>query len=146
THILKSFNCYSNNVFHLVAPQIGGTSVVEAIARAKAPTDAGEIVIENGAGAGTTNRLSPRAATALLVALERTLKERSLSLADILPVSGIDPGTLEERLVTNPSHRGMVVGKTGTYGDVGASALAGVIRTRRYGEVAFAVLDSWVPV
>lgn len=42
--------------------------------------------------------------------------------------------------------RGTIVGKTGTFGSVGASALAGVLRTRRYGTVTFAVLNHGVPV
>jgi hypothetical protein len=38
------------------------------------------------------------------------------------------------------------VGKTGTFGSVGASALVGVLRTAKYGHVAFAMLNSWLPV
>jgi hypothetical protein len=37
------------------------------------------------------------------------------------------------------------VGKTGTYGDYGASALAGALRTRE-GTVYFAILNHGVPV
>jgi len=42
--------------------------------------------------------------------------------------------------------RGMIVGKTGTFGSVGASSLVGMVQTRRWGPVAFAILDSWLPV
>ena len=143
-HVVKVLNGYSNNVFHLVSEQIGGPAAVEAIARDSVPAAyRDEIKIDNGAGAGTTNRLSPRAATALLAALERELKASGHTLADVLPVSGVDPGTLDERFL---EHRGLMIGKTGTFGDVGSSALAGVLKTRRYGEVRFAVLNSWVPV
>ena len=41
---------------------------------------------------------------------------------------------------------GRVVGKTGTFGSVGASALVGVLRTRRYGLVTFAVLNHGIAV
>jgi D-alanyl-D-alanine carboxypeptidase len=58
-------------------------------------------------------------------------------------VSGVDPGTLKERLL---DHRRFVVGKTGTFGSQGASALVGLLRSRRYGTVAFAVLDHGVAV
>ena len=61
----------------------------------------------------------------------------------MLPVSGIDPGTLEERFRETPA---LVIGKTGTFGSVGASALIGVLRTQRYGTVRFAVLNHGVPV
>jgi D-alanyl-D-alanine carboxypeptidase/D-alanyl-D-alanine-endopeptidase (penicillin-binding protein 4) len=140
--VVKALNCYSNNVFHLAAQHIGGAAAVEQVARAHLPAVPGaEVVIDNGAGAGTTNRLSPRAAVGLLRALAGRLRQHRLALPDALPVSRLDPGTLRERLPA-----GIVVGKTGTFGSVGASALAGVLRTRRYGEVAFAVLNRGVPV
>jgi D-alanyl-D-alanine carboxypeptidase/D-alanyl-D-alanine-endopeptidase (penicillin-binding protein 4) len=144
--ILKALNCYSNNVFHLLSEQIGGPAVVERIARESVPSEMGpEITIDNAAGAGTTNRLSPRATVALLRALERELARAALSLVDVLPVAGVDPGTLRLRLDGAPE-RAAVVGKTGTFGSVGASALAGVVRTRRYGHVTFAVLNRGLPV
>lgn len=146
-HVVKALNGYSNNVFHLVSDKIGGPPVVEAIARSHVPADVqDEILITNGAGGGTTNRISPRAAVAILNALRAELRRHGLTLTDALPVSGYDPGTLEHRLIDDARRRGIVVGKTGTFGSVGACALAGVLRTTRYGDVTFAVLNSWVPV
>lgn len=146
-HVVKALNGYSNNVFHLVSDKIGGPEAVEAIARAHVPPDVrDEILITNGAGGGTTNRISPRAAVAILNALRAELRGHGLGLTDALPVSGYDPGTLEHRLIDASGRRGIVVGKTGTFGSVGASALAGVLRTTRYGDVTFAVLNSWLPV
>jgi len=143
-HVVKWLNGYSNNVFHYASASIGGPAAVETIARASVP-DAfrDEITIENGAGGGTTNRLSPRVAVALLRALDRTLIATQHTVTDVLPVSGVDPGTLHERLLDRPR---FVVGKTGTFGSVGASALAGLVRSRRYGTVAFAVLNHGVAV
>jgi D-alanyl-D-alanine carboxypeptidase/D-alanyl-D-alanine-endopeptidase (penicillin-binding protein 4) len=144
--ILKAFNSYSNNVFHPFSEVIGGPAAVQAIAIESVPPAArAGIRIDNAAGAGTTNRLSPRAAVELVVALERELAKHRLTLADVLPVAGVDAGTLHERL-DDPTCRATVVGKTGTYGDVGASALAGVVHTERWGQVTFAVLDRGVPV
>jgi D-alanyl-D-alanine carboxypeptidase len=40
----------------------------------------------------------------------------------------------------------VVVGKTGTYGSEGACALAGALRTSRFGIVTFAVLNRGLPV
>jgi D-alanyl-D-alanine carboxypeptidase/D-alanyl-D-alanine-endopeptidase (penicillin-binding protein 4) len=143
-HVLKALAGYSNNVFHFASDAIGGPPVVQEVARAHVPPPLrDEIVIENGAGAGTANRLSPRAAVALLRALVRMLDTTHHGPTDLLPVSGVDPGTLEERLL---DRRRFVVGKTGTFGSVGASALAGLLRTPRYGTVAFAVLNHGVPV
>ncbi|MEO7435962.1 MAG: D-alanyl-D-alanine carboxypeptidase, partial [Candidatus Binatia bacterium] len=105
-----------------------------------------EIVITNGAGAGTTTRISPRAAVALVNALDHELARLGHDLTAVLPVSGIDPGTLHNRLLTAPAGRAIVVGKTGTYGSEGASALAGMLHTTRYGKVTFAVLNRGVAV
>jgi D-alanyl-D-alanine carboxypeptidase/D-alanyl-D-alanine-endopeptidase (penicillin-binding protein 4) len=143
-HVVKALNCYSNNVFHFAADTIGGTGAVERSARTHVPDEMrGEIVIENGAGAGATNRMSPRAAVALLAALRTELARAGADLSAALPVSGIDPGTLQDRLL---EHRGVVVGKTGTFGSLGASALAGALRSPRFGVVLFAVLNHDVPV
>jgi D-alanyl-D-alanine carboxypeptidase/D-alanyl-D-alanine-endopeptidase (penicillin-binding protein 4) len=143
-HVLKVCNGYSNNVLHFASDAIGGPHVVETIARSVVPEALrGEITIDNGAGGGSTNRLSPRAATAILRALDARLTALHGTITDVLPVSGVDPGTLKERLL---DHRRFVVGKTGTFGSQGASALVGLLRSRRYGTVAFAVLDHGVAV
>lgn len=140
--LTKVLNGYSNNVFHLVSDRIGGPTEVERIARAHVPAEmAVEVIIQNAAGAGTTNRMSPRAAVALVEALRREVERHGRALVDVLPVTGIDPGTLRDRLTD-----GLVVGKTGTYGSLGACALAGALRTRRHGRVTFAVLDRGLSV
>jgi D-alanyl-D-alanine carboxypeptidase/D-alanyl-D-alanine-endopeptidase (penicillin-binding protein 4) len=100
-----------------------------------------EIIVQNAAGAGKINRLSPRAAVALVAALERETAAHGLTLRDVLPVSGIDPGTLHRRLGA-----GVVVGKTGTIGSLRASALAGALSTQRHGRILFAVLNHSLPV
>lgn len=144
--IVKALNSYSNNVFHLVSDRIGGPQHVEEIARKHvAAALQSEITITNGAGGGDTNRLSPRAAVALLWALRKELRAHDKDLPSALPVNGLDVGTLQHRFSEDP-YRGRIVGKTGTFGSVGASALVGVLRTAKYGDVAFAVLNSWVPV
>jgi D-alanyl-D-alanine carboxypeptidase/D-alanyl-D-alanine-endopeptidase (penicillin-binding protein 4) len=144
--LVKALNGYSNNIFHSFAERAGGVAAVQEVARASVPADLrDEIVIENGAGAGATNRMSPRAAVAILRALHDELAKHGLALDDVLPVSGVDPGTLGGRL-DDADERGRVVGKTGTYGDYGASALAGVIRTDAGRLVYFAVLNHGVPV
>ncbi|HEX6131017.1 MAG TPA: D-alanyl-D-alanine carboxypeptidase, partial [Actinomycetota bacterium] len=144
--IVKALNSYSNNVFHPLADAVGGVGAVESLARSVVPPAwAGEIRLDNGAGAGATNRLSPRATVAIVDALAGALAARGLDLPDVLPVSGHDVGTLQVRL-DEPPVRGAVVAKTGTYGSLGACALAGVVRTTRWGRVTFAILNRDVPV
>jgi D-alanyl-D-alanine carboxypeptidase/D-alanyl-D-alanine-endopeptidase (penicillin-binding protein 4) len=144
--LMKALNGFSNNIFHPFAERIGGVEVVEQIARASVPAPMrDEIILTNGAGAGASNRLSPRASVELMRALSGEPARHQLTLPDVLPVAGIDQGTLQDRLDA-PDQRGRVVGKTGTYGDYGASALAGAIRTRAHGVVYFAVLNHGVPV
>ena len=78
-------------------------------------------------------------------ALERTLKTRGLSFSDVLPVAGVDAGTLEDRLA-EPRHRGAVVGKSGTVRVLRISTLAGVAYTRKFGRTFFAVMTRGVPL
>jgi D-alanyl-D-alanine carboxypeptidase/D-alanyl-D-alanine-endopeptidase (penicillin-binding protein 4) len=144
--IVKALNGYSNNVFHLLSDRIGGPQAVEALARKHlSPALHSEITITNAAGAGELNRLSPRAAVAILWELRKQLRSHGKDLPSVLPVNGLDAGTLKKRLSEN-RYRGCIVGKTGTFGSVGASALVGVLRTAKYGHVAFAMLNSWLPV
>jgi D-alanyl-D-alanine carboxypeptidase/D-alanyl-D-alanine-endopeptidase (penicillin-binding protein 4) len=144
--LLKALNGYSNNVFGWLAGAAGGIAVVEAEARASVPEAwRDEITLGDGAGTNPRNRLSPRAAVALLRALEREAAASGATLADLLPVAGVDPGTLKARLA-GPGERGRVAAKTGTYGDYGACALAGALRTKSRGVVYFAILNHRVPI
>jgi D-alanyl-D-alanine carboxypeptidase/D-alanyl-D-alanine-endopeptidase (penicillin-binding protein 4) len=144
--IVKALNGHSNNVFHLLSDRIGGPQAVEAIIRKHLPPALhSEVTITNAAGAGELNRLSPRAAVAILWQLQKQLRALGKDLPDVLPVNGLDAGTLKKRL-DEDRYRACIVGKTGTFGSVGAAALAGVLRTRKYGNIAFAVLNSWLPV
>jgi len=144
--LAKSLNDYSNNIFKPLADAAGGATAVQALARSAVPRAMqSEITLGDGAGTDPINRLSPRAAVKLLRALEDELKKSGHALFDILPVAGIDDGTLRRRL-DGPDEVGRVVGKTGTYGDYGASALVGAIPTSNMGTVYFAILNHGVPV
>ena len=143
--LVKALNGFSNNIFADFAQAAGGIAEVESIARASVPAAwRDEIILGDGAGAHRANRLSPRATVAILRALSAELAKSHRTLADVLPVAGIDDGTLRHRF-DEPGEIGHVVGKTGTYGDYGASALAGALRTRDKGLVYFAVLNHGVP-
>jgi D-alanyl-D-alanine carboxypeptidase len=77
----------------------------------------------------------------LLRALRSDLAKYKLTFADIMPVAGIDKGTLEGRFDGDFS-RGSLVGKTGTLGntDGGVSALAGEVNTRN-GKLLFVIFN-----
>jgi D-alanyl-D-alanine carboxypeptidase/D-alanyl-D-alanine-endopeptidase (penicillin-binding protein 4) len=134
-HLLKAMNIYSNNVMaQMMADSVGGAAAVAQRATELTKLPPEEIQMVNGSGLGTENRLSPRAIATLLIATQRYLQARQLTIADIYPVVGRDGGTLEGRQ-TPP---GTVV-KTGTLNEV--SALAGVMPTRERGLVWFAIVN-----
>jgi D-alanyl-D-alanine carboxypeptidase/D-alanyl-D-alanine-endopeptidase (penicillin-binding protein 4) len=144
--LAKQLNDYSNNIFKPLADAAGGAIAVESVARMSVPAAMrAEIRLGDGAGTDARNRLSPRAAVKLLRALEQELARSGHRLVDILPVAGVDAGTLHDRL-NAPDEAGRVVGKTGTFGDFGASALIGAIPTSDRGTVYFAILNHGVPV
>lgn len=144
--LAKSLNDYSNNIFKPLADEAGGAASVESLARSVVPEAMrNEITLGDGAGTDPINRLSPRVTVNLLRALDKELQSSGHALFDILPVAGIDDGTLRHRL-DGPEEMGRVVGKTGTYGDYGASALVGAISTTDQGTVYFAILNHGVPV
>jgi D-alanyl-D-alanine carboxypeptidase/D-alanyl-D-alanine-endopeptidase (penicillin-binding protein 4) len=144
--LVKALNDYSNNVFKPLADAAGGAATVQELARSQLPASMRtEITLGDGAGTDPRNRLSPRAAVRILRALEQELRLTGHSLVDALPVAGFDPGTLQERL-NAAGESGCVVGKTGTFGEYGASALIGALRSRDHGTVYFAILNHGVPV
>lgn len=144
--MVKALDDYSNNIMASLAQEAGGASAVQALARSVVPQRMRtEIILGDGAGEDPHNRLSPRAAVRLLRVLEGQLATTGHTLCDVLPVAGIDAGTLQDRL-NGPSEVGRVVGKTGTYGSYGASALVGAISTTDRGTVYFAILNHGVPV
>ncbi len=144
--MLKSLDDYSNNIVAPLAQAAGGAAAVEALARSVLPTPLrAEITLGDGAGTDARNRMSPRVAVKLLRALEQQLASTGHALPDVLPVSGVDAGTLHDRL-NGPGEAAHVVGKTGTFGEYGASALIGALQTRDQGTVYFAILDHGVPV
>jgi D-alanyl-D-alanine carboxypeptidase/D-alanyl-D-alanine-endopeptidase (penicillin-binding protein 4) len=78
----------------------------------------------------------------ILRALRAELAKHRLTFSDIMPVAGIDPGTLEKRYTVAPA-RGSVVAKTGTLirTDGGASALVGQMRTASGETLLFVIFN-----
>ncbi len=129
--IVKVMMCYSNNfIAERLGDTVGGPYRVAQISAQGAGVPSQEFFLQTASGLGQ-NRVTPKAMMKLLRALRSDLARHKLTFADIMPVAGVDKGTLEGRFDTDFA-RGSVVGKTGTLGntDGGVSALAGEITTR----------------
>ena len=133
--LLKAMNIYSNNTMaEQIATLLGGSGAVRESASTMAGLAPGELNLVNGSGLGMANTMSPRAAVAMTVALQRELAKQGYSIADVLPVSGEDVGTLTDRHL--PATAAV---KTGSLAEV--SALAGMIPTADRGPVWFAIIN-----
>jgi D-alanyl-D-alanine carboxypeptidase len=119
---------------------LGGPFAVARIVQLNAGIQPSEFNIQTSSGLGI-NRVTPAAMMKLLRTFNDTLTQYRMKYSDIMPVAGIDKGTLEERFDTDFS-RGSVVGKTGTLGntDGGVSALAGEMNTRS-GKLLFVIFN-----
>lgn len=133
--ILKQMNVHSDNeIAQMLADNLGGATIVQQQATWAAGVPGEEVQLVNGSGLGVENRMSPRAACAMMQAIGRYLQTAELTVADLFPVSGRDLGTLEYRHI--PPY---AVVKTGTLDSV--IALAGAIPTRDRGLVWFAIIN-----
>jgi len=139
--ILKVTLCYSNNFLaERLGDMLGGPYAVARLVQLNAGIQPQEFSLATASGLGY-NRVSPNAMMKLLHVLRSDLARYRMTFADIMPVAGIDKGTLENRFDTDFSV-GSVVGKTGTLGvtDSGVSALSGEINTRN-GRYLFVIFN-----
>ncbi len=139
--IVKVMMCYSNNfVAERLGDLIGGPYAVARLVQQNTGVQPYEFSLATSSGLGI-NRVSPNAMMKLLRVLRADLARHRMTFADIMPVAGLDRGTLEKRFDTDFSS-GSVIGKTGTLGqtDGGASALAGEINTRN-GKLLFVIFN-----
>ena len=139
--IVKVMMCYSNNfVAERLADMVGGPYAVARIVHQNTGVQPSEFSIATASGLGI-NRVTPAAMMKLLRVFRTDLARYRMTFADIMPVAGLDRGTLEHRFDTDFSS-GSVIGKTGTLGstDGGVSALAGEINTRN-GKLLFVIFN-----
>ena len=140
--VLKVLLCYSNNFMaERIGDTLGGASGVQRYLTQELGLGAGEIRLASTSGLGV-NRVTPRVMMKIFRALRDELAKNNLSPSDIMPVAGIDPGTLEKRY-TDLQSRGSVIAKTGTLirTDGGASALVGQMRTRSGETLLFVIFN-----
>jgi D-alanyl-D-alanine carboxypeptidase/D-alanyl-D-alanine-endopeptidase (penicillin-binding protein 4) len=138
--ILKVLLCYSNNFMaDRIGESLGGPAAVTQRLTRELGIGPGELRLASLSGLGV-NRVSPAVMMKILRELRTELRKYGLSPSVIMPVAGIDPGTLQERFV-GPAWRGSVIAKTGTLvrTDGGASSLVGQLRAAN-GEVLLFVI------
>ena len=123
------------------AERIGGVPKLRKIAVEDIGIPEDSITITSASGLGQ-NRISPKHMMQVLKALETELDRYNMDFQNIMPVAGIDNGTLEKRF-TGESEKGSVVAKTGTLTttDGGVSALVGVMRSQK--EDLYFVIFGW---
>ena len=138
--IVKATMCYSNNFLaERLGDMVGGAFAVARIVQLNAGVSPQEFYLQTSSGLGV-NRVTARAQMKLLRAFRKDLERYKMTFADVMPVAGIDKGTLANRF--NDFSLGSVVGKTGTLGntDAGVSTLTGEINTRN-GKLLFVIFN-----
>ena len=138
--ILKVLLCYSNNFMaDRIGDALGGPEAVRQRLISELQLSPDELKISRLSGLGV-NRASPRTMMKIYRALRAELNKAGLKPAAIMPVAGVDPGTLEDRF-TGLAWRASVIAKTGTLlrTDGGASSLVGQMRAAN-GEVLLFVI------
>jgi D-alanyl-D-alanine carboxypeptidase/D-alanyl-D-alanine-endopeptidase (penicillin-binding protein 4) len=140
--VLKVLLCYSNNFMaERIGDSLGGAQGLRRFLIDAVGVSPSEVSLASTSGLGV-NRLTPPAMMKVYRALIEELAKYQLTAADIMPVAGVDPGTLEKRYTSWPS-RGSVIAKTGTLirTDGGASALVGQMRTKSGETLLFVIFN-----
>jgi len=140
--ILKVLLCYSNNFMaERIGETLGGPESVRQQLSAALNLAPDDLKIATLSGLGV-NRISPRVMMKIYRALVAELQSHQLAPSAIMPVAGIDPGTLEDRF-NGLAWRGSVIAKTGTLlrTDGGASSLVGQMRTASGETLLFVIMN-----
>lgn len=135
--VLKGLNDFSNNwMATMIGNLVGGPDAVERFLKTEVGFKEDEVRFATSSGLGA-NAISPRGTITILRKLIAYLESKGLGVEELLPIAGVDGGTLERRF--NDAFRASVVGKTGTLS--GVSALAGVAYTRQRGPLLFVIYN-----
>ena len=136
-------NAHSDNrIAERLGDAIGGPRAVTRFLVKDVGIPEDEIYIKRTSGLDD-NRITPQGTVQLLRHLVLWLNFNNLLPQDVLPVAGVDVGTLRARF-TNIDYRGSVIGKTGTLPatDGGISTLAGFVYTRDRGVLLFSIFNT----
>ena len=135
--VLKGLNDFSNNwMATVIGDLVGGPDAVERFLKMEVGFKDDEVQFATSSGLGA-NYISPRSTIIILRKLITYLDGKGLTIDQLLPVAGVDAGTLQRRFTD--AYRAAVVGKTGTLS--GVSALAGVAYTRSRGPLLFVIYN-----
>ena len=140
--LLLYMNAHSDNYYaeHL-GQMLGGIEVIEKELESEFKLKEEELIITHASGLDY-NRITPRASIKIFEKMVKLLRSYKMRIEDIMPVMGVDSGTLVTRLVES-SLQGAVIAKTGTLHitDEGASILQGMLYTKEHGPVLFAIFN-----
>jgi len=141
--ILFYQNAHSvNQIAERLGEAVGGPKGIERFLVKDLGVAASDVSITHTSGL-EYNRITPRAVVMMFRELVFWLNLNNMQPQDVLPVAGVDAGTLKRRF-TGEEYRGGVIGKTGTLPatDGGISILAGIVYTRDHGPVLFAIFNT----
>lgn len=143
TNLLLYQNAHSSNaIAEVIGESLGGAAALQDFLLKRLELKEGELYVGHPSGL-EFNRITPRASLKILRALIATLDKYSLKPEDLMPVAGVDSGTLLGRF-TKEEVKGAVIAKTGTLfsTDRGVSTLVGLAFTKARGILLFAVFNS----
>ena len=143
TNLLLYQNAHSSNaIAEVIGESLGGAAAIQDFLIERLDLKEGDLYVGHPSGL-EFNRITPRASLKILRALIATLDKYSLKPEDLMPVAGVDSGTLMGRF-TNDEVKGAVIAKTGTLfsTDRGVSTLLGLAFTKSGGTLLFAVFNS----
>jgi D-alanyl-D-alanine carboxypeptidase/D-alanyl-D-alanine-endopeptidase (penicillin-binding protein 4) len=143
TNLLLYQNAHSSNaIAEVIGESLGGAAEIQDFLIKRLELKEGDLYVGHPSGL-EFNRITPRASLKILRALIALLDKYSLKPEDIMPVAGVDSGTLMGRF-TGDEIKGAVIAKTGTLfsTDRGVSTLVGLAFTKSRGTLLFAVFNS----
>ena len=125
-----------------VGESLGGPHSIQSFLIQRAGVPDSEIYVGHSSGL-EFNRITPEASIRVLRALVKILSNYALKAEDVMPIAGIDSGTLRVRL-GREDIRGAVIAKTGTLVSIdnGVSTLVGIAYTKEQGPLLFAIFNS----
>jgi D-alanyl-D-alanine carboxypeptidase/D-alanyl-D-alanine-endopeptidase (penicillin-binding protein 4) len=142
-HLLLYQNAHSSNaIAEVVGESVGGPEAIQEFLIRDVGLREEDIFVGRASGL-EVNRITPRAFLQVLRELMSLLSEHGLKPEDVMPIAGIDSGTLMSRF-SGEGIRGSVIAKTGTLISIdnGVSTLAGIAYTRAGGPLLFAIFNS----
>jgi serine-type D-Ala-D-Ala carboxypeptidase/endopeptidase (penicillin-binding protein 4) len=141
--LLLYMNAHSDNFYaDQLGDALGGPDAVRAKLLKEFQLAPSSLYISHTSGL-SINRITPKASLAIFRKMIDLLKTNKMYIEDIMPVAGVDSGTLLSRF-RRTGVQGSIVAKTGTLitTDRGVSTLQGVIYSEKYGPLLFAIFNT----